>query len=267
MRTACSYFGIFSVLSGLLFAIFWPDSNYPQVISHIVAVRTIDDIKDNLSGLTYDEETGSLYAIINRPPEIIQMDVRGNLIKRMSLTELGLEDTEGISAAGDEGFWVVEERKRRVVFVKITSDGMIRESSCPVYDNGGKRNVGTEGIAWSEENRVIFTANEKKTAAVFVAELMSNGCFSEPILIYSSSGDIAGLDWDIQRQRLFILSEEDKTVTEIDVKGRIYRHSRLSDFLDDIPQPEGIAVNGDNLYIVSEPNHFYHFKLSSEPAL
>ncbi|HBC1013045.1 TPA: SdiA-regulated domain-containing protein [Escherichia coli] len=262
MRTSCACFGIFSVLSALLFVTFGPGSNnqLPQVISHVVAVRSINDIKDNLSGLTYDEKTGTLYAVTNEPPEIVQIDVRGSIIKRMSLT--GLEDTEGISAAGDEGFWVAEERKRQVVFVKITSDGITSEPACPVYDNGGKRNAGTEGVAWAEENRAIFTANEKKPAAVFLAELMSNGCFSDPRLIYHSSGDIAGLAWDTQRQRLFILSEEDKTVTETDMEGRVYRNSRLTDFLDDIPQPEGIAVNGDNLYIVSEPNLFYHFKLS-----
>lgn len=51
-------------------------------------------------------------------------------------------------------------------------------------------------------------------------------------------------------------------VREMDINGVIYRESDLSDIIGHIPQPEGIAVHQDRLYIVSEPNLFYVLKIA-----
>lgn len=59
-----------------------------------------------------------------------------------------------------------------------------------------------------------------------------------------------------------MLSDEAKMVREMDINGVIYRESDLSDIIGHIPQPEGIAVHQDRLYIVSEPNLFYVLKIA-----
>ncbi|WP_200406089.1 SdiA-regulated domain-containing protein, partial [Salmonella enterica] len=44
------------------------------------------------------------------------------------------------------------------------------------------------------------------------------------------------------------------------VRDRLFLTAEWSGLRDDIPQPEGIAMdNENNLYIVSEPNLFYKF--------
>ncbi|TBL89880.1 hypothetical protein EYY95_06355 [Hafnia alvei] len=80
--------------------------------------------------------------------------------------------------------------------------------------------------------------------------------------IYSSSNDISGLAWSDSRQRLYVLSDEAKSLVEMDSTGKVFRASDLRDFSQTIVQPEGIAIEGNTLYVVSEPNYFYAFNIA-----
>ncbi|TMV66853.1 hypothetical protein FGX54_22770, partial [Salmonella enterica subsp. enterica serovar Anatum] len=59
-----------------------------------------------------------------------------------------------------------------------------------------------------------------------------------------------------------VLSDESKMILEVSsewrVRDRLFLTAEWSGLRDDIPQPEGIAMDND-LYIVSEPNLFYKF--------
>lgn len=251
---------VFVVISLTLLSLWLSIYTPPPLIDKLITYNRILDINNNLSGLTYDKEKNTLYAVINTPPEILNISTSGELISRLKLDSL--EDTEGISYIGNNRFWIVEERKRKVTLVGITSEGIEILKTCSVYDGSGKANLGTEGITWSPKRNLLFTANEKKPATVFVYTFPSNSiCPENPKMIYKSKKDIAGLTWDDEKERLFVLSEEGKTVTEIDLNGKIFRESRLDKFVKHIPQPEGITVHGNYLYIVSEPNIFYKFKI------
>ncbi len=249
------------VVTSLISLFLWLNVHTPPpLIDKLITYNRILYINNNLSGLTYDKEKNTLYAVINTPPEILNISTSGELISRVKLDNM--EDTEGISYIGSNRFLIAEERKRRVTFVRTTSEGIEILKTCPVYDGSGKANLGTEGVTWSPRRNLLFTANEKKPAAVFVYTFPSNSmCPENPKMIYKSKRDIAGIAWDDEKERLFVLSEEGKTVTEIDLNGKKFRESRLDKFVKHIPQPEGIAVHGNHLYIVSEPNIFYKFKL------
>ena len=51
--------------------------------------------KDNLSGLTYDERRGHLWAVVNNPEELLALGRDGTFIARYPLQ--GFEDVEGVT--------------------------------------------------------------------------------------------------------------------------------------------------------------------------
>ena len=74
-------------------------TGYQASIQH----RPIDGIADNLSGLTYDTRTGTLFGVTNRPPAVVELSTEGQLLRRMPLR--GVRDPEGIAhiQTGREG--------------------------------------------------------------------------------------------------------------------------------------------------------------------
>ncbi len=74
--------------------------------------------------------------------------------------------------------------------------------------------------------------------------------------------DVSGLEYHAPTDSLLlVLSDESKNDSGGQFRGRVRDRLFLTAEVrarDDIPQPEGIAMdNENNLYIVSEPNLFY----------
>lgn len=75
--------------------------------------------------------------------------------------------------------------------------------------------------------------------------------------------DLSGLHFDRKSKHLLILSDESKLLTEADGDQTI-SYLELEKvwhgLKQSIPQAEGVTLDDDgNLYIISEPNLFYHF--------
>lgn len=242
------------------------ETHYPPLIDEVIFEKTIMDIPDNLSGITWDETTNTLIAVTNRPAKIFQLDPTGQVLQQIPLTTM--EDTESIAFIDKNLFFIAEERNRRISPIAIDFMGAHTTPQGPalVFDLGGRRNYGIEGVAYSPQNDTLFIANEKLPAAVYkingVTQKRQKGIKIEKI--FSSTKDISGLAWNADYQRLYVLSDEAKTVYEMDSNGTVFRASVLSDFIKHIPQPEGIAVHHNMLYIVSEPNLFYALKIQGD---
>lgn len=252
------------LLSIMCFLFITSGARTPPLIENIILEKVIEEVSDNLSGLTWDESTNTLMAVTNRPACVIQLDENGRVLKRIVLANL--EDTESLTFIGGNQFFVVEERTRAItpLALDLTGGRYTRLAPHFVFDLGGKRNEGIEGIAYSKQHDILFVANEKNPAVVYKIEGFIRGQHSGFKIekIFSSERDISGLAWDETRQRLYVLSDEAKMVREMDINGVIFRESDLSDIIGHIPQPEGIAVHQDRLYIVSEPNVFYVLKIA-----
>lgn len=250
----------------LLFMLLGYRQDTPPLINSIALEKRIIEVEDNLSGLTWDAFTQSLLAVTNNPEAIYQLDREGNVLTALSLPELN--DTESISIGWGETFLIAEERKRQITAVGLSLQQEGKYQILPeslTFDLGGKTNEGLEGIAFSQSNGTLYVANEKNPAAVFKIKGFNHSGTSLSIeKIYSSVKDISGLAWCDKRQRLYVLSDEAKTLTEMDSQGIVLRASDLSYFVQTIPQPEGVAVEGDKLYVVSEPNYFYVFNMADE---
>lgn len=235
----------------------------PPLINSLILEKHITQVSDNLSGLTWDRHTNTLLAVTNRPAQLIQLDKNGNMINRLPLPNI--DDPESISLGWEHRYLIAEERQRKITPITLS----LTNRHYKIYpalsiDVGGEKNEGLEGVAFSKSSGSLFVANEKKPAVIFKID-----GFNTPDLplrikkIYSSSDDISGLAWSDSRQRLYVLSDEAKSLIEMDSTGKVFRASILSDFAHEIPQPEGVAIHDNIIYIVSEPNYFYAFAIAN----
>jgi len=241
------------------------ENYYPPIV--------LTGIYNNASGLTYNTDTNTLFAIINNPEIIVEIDTEGNVLRDVSLE--GFEDTEAITYIGNDDYVIVEERKRSIVIVNIipSTKTIIRSQQRSLTLPRSKvNNKGFEGIASDPIRNRLYISNQKKPR-----ELIQLDGFIENTLHVSMSfpwgleekslgaEDISGLYFDGQLNNILLLSNESKQLVEANLQGEIISLLDLSDsnpnLAASIPQPEGITLGANNtLYILSEPNLLFKFE-------
>ncbi|ECG8591766.1 hypothetical protein FNI11_18815 [Salmonella enterica subsp. salamae] len=236
-------------------------SGYKAVIQE----KPVAGVKSNLSGLTYSAEERMLFAVINNPPELIWMTTEGQLVGRMSLQ--GIEDPESIAWSGGHQFQIGSEKRGEVYKTQVNiqqgSLQIISRVKLKGYDKA--KNEGLEGTAWDAENERLYAAKETKPIVITEVDRGKNGIARVlPSAITASIGDVSGLEYYAPTDSLLVLSDESKAILEVSsewrVRDRLFLTAEWSGLREDIPQPEGIAMDdNNNLYIVSEPNLFYKF--------
>lgn len=222
-------------------------------------------VKSNLSGLTYSAEDRMLFAVINNPPELVWLTTEGQLVGRMPLQ--GIHDPESIAWSGGNQFQIGSEKDGAVyktqVDIQRGTMQIISMVKLEGYDKA--KNKGLEGTAWDAKNERLYAAKERKPIMIKEVEMSKNGITRAlPSAITASVSDLSGLEYHAPTDSLLVLSDESKMILEVRsewrVRDRLFLTAEWSGLRDDIPQPEGIAMdNENNLYIVSEPNLFYKF--------
>lgn len=236
-------------------------SSYKAVIQQ----KTVAGVKSNLSGLTYSAEDRMLFAVINNPPELVWLTTEGQLVGRMPLQ--GIHDPESIAWSGGNQFQIGSEKDGAVyktqVDIQRGTMQIISMVKLEGYDKA--KNKGLEGTAWDAKNERLYAAKERKPIVIKEVEMSKNGITRAlPSAITASVSDVSGLEYHAPTDSLLVLSDESKMILEVSsewrVRDRLFLTAEWSGLRDDIPQPEGIAMdNENNLYIVSEPNLFYKF--------
>ncbi|EHZ3051564.1 SdiA-regulated domain-containing protein [Salmonella enterica] len=236
-------------------------SSYKAVIQQ----KTVAGVKSNLSGLTYSAEDRMLFAVINNPPELVWLTTEGQLVGRMPLQ--GIHDPESIAWSGGNQFQIGSEKDGTVykTQVDIQRGAMQIISMVKLEGYDKAKNKGLEGTAWDAKNERLYAAKERKPIMIKEVEMSKNGITRAlPSAITASVSDVSGLEYHAPTDSLLVLSDESKMILEVSsewrVRDRLFLTAEWSGLRDDIPQPEGIAMdNENNLYIVSEPNLFYKF--------
>lgn len=236
-------------------------SSYKAVIQQ----KPVAGVKSNLSGLTYSAEDRMLFAVINNPPELVWLTTEGQLVGRMPLQ--GIHDPESIAWSGGNQFQIGSEKDGAVyktqVDIQRGTMQIISMVKLEGYDKA--KNKGLEGTAWDAKNERLYAAKERKPIMIKEVEMSKNGITRAlPSAITASVSDVSGLEYHAPTDSLLVLSDESKMILEVSsewrVRDRLFLTAEWSGLRDDIPQPEGIAMdNENNLYIVSEPNLFYKF--------
>ncbi|BDT43664.1 membrane protein [Salmonella enterica subsp. enterica serovar Bredeney] len=236
-------------------------SSYKAVIQQ----KPVAGVESNLSGLTYSAEDRMLFAVINNPPELVWLTTEGQLVGRMPLQ--GIHDPESIAWSGGNQFQIGSEKDGAVyktqVDIQRGTMQIISMVKLEGYDKA--KNKGLEGTAWDAKNERLYVAKERKPIMIKEVEMSKNGITRAlPSAITASVSDVSGLEYHAPTDSLLVLSDESKMILEVSsewrVRDRLFLTAEWSGLRDDIPQPEGIAMdNENNLYIVSEPNLFYKF--------
>ncbi|EJD4017369.1 YjiK family protein [Escherichia coli] len=221
---------------------------------------------NNLSSLTYSPHDGYLYATMNKPAKVLKISTDGAIhqIKDMPF----IKDAESIEYLTENMFLAADEETSILYLLSIEKDMEVKiKESIQLDVFKEKKNRGFEGLGWEESSYTLFAAKERKPAKLFSYKLNLNNASAknEPKRkLDVNLKDISGLD--VYKNNLRVLSDESRLLINIDLltnKKNILLNLRKGhhDLQEDVPQAEGVvtAPNGD-IYIVSEPNIFYHFK-------
>jgi len=240
-----------------------------------------DGERSNLSGITYNPLTNTLFIAQNDPTTVYETTLSGDLLRTITLT--GFDDTEGIVHLGGTQYAVTEERVGKITTININASTLnVNHSNASVQQLPGiwSGNDGLEGVSYNPTNNTIHTLKERTSKAYYSfsksASPLTNSNVTEPCGAnpFSTLSDLAGThhlglttlpNLNVSTHTL-ILSENSKRLIEID--GNCAQKSQLllsagganGTLNTAIPQPEGVTMdNNGNLYIISEPNLLYIF--------
>ena len=243
----------------------------------------IEGISRNVSGLTYNDRTHTLYLPINNPTEIVEITTGGRILRRIPVT--GVEDLEGLTHVRDDEFFLIDERRQRIYRVPIRPETTrIDVADAPwlglgILLNG---NLGFEGVAWNGARSMLFVAKEKSPSRVFHIEgLLPDARPGAPMNLQIHEWrpevdpgrflrDLSSLSLHDRSGHLLILSDESRILAEYSRAGELISMMPLwrgwHGLGRSIPQPEGATVDTQGtIYIVSEPNLFYRFERTGAP--
>lgn len=254
----------------------WRDQSIwlPDYVASVQAVP-VEGVPDNLSGLTYDLERNSLWAVINQPASIIELSLEGQLIRQIPLK--GFRDPEAITYLSPDRFVITDERENRLLKISLRDIQQIDAADSQQLSLGIslRGNKGFEGVAYDSVGKRLYVAKERDPLRIFEIQGFPHAMASSmPIAVHVDAHtqhneqlflrDLSGLHYDQATGHLLAVSDESRLVVEFTTGG--YPISRMSlrrgqhGLIADIPQVEGVAMDArGNIYLVSEPNLFYRF--------
>lgn len=247
-------------------------SNYEVTLEgHVVTC-----VRKNLSGITFNPDRQTLFAITNKPTAIIELTTSGNCLRQINLR--GFSDTEGIAYLGDHRYAIIEEGRFSISIVAISeaTDEIHRKSIMRSLQIEMKnpKNKGFEGITFHPNKDRLYIVSEKSPMMIYKVEGLVHQSDNQVDISFRRHNaivvsklrmeDLSGLHFDPVSNHFLFLSHESMLIAEISSMGERMGFMELEkDFAglrNDIPQAEGITMDLDrNIYVVSEPNLFYRF--------
>ncbi len=251
--------------------------------SAVIQGLAIDGIHENLSGLTYNPNTGTLFAVTNSPRYVAELSRTGELLRLLPI--IGAHDTEAITHVRDDLFIIADEVDNQLYWVRInetTESIEISESTVRLAFGGNIfPNTGFEGASWDHVTNILYVAKEKLPMRIldiiglenFYSDMAANFTVSEWKSPWSQQlflSDLSSLSLHEASGNLLVLSHESAMVVEYNPAGDVISIMPLwrgrHDLTRRIPKAEGITMDSyGNIFIVSEPNLFYAFERHSEP--
>ncbi len=233
---------------------------------------------ENASGLTFNTERNTLFTVLNKESQIIEVDVNGKVLRKINVT--GVDDMEGITHLSDNRYVIADERDNRLLEVTIDDDATqlnathSKKLRLGINPSGNKN---FEGVSWDDNNNRLLVAKERDPKYI----LSVTGFFNAPeglpldiqikqveafdAAIRWSLRDLSSVTYHSETGHLLLLSDESRLIKEYDEAGKAIGALALwrgfHGLKHHVPQAEGIAVGPDGrIYIMSEPNLLYVFK-------
>jgi uncharacterized protein YjiK len=240
--------------------------------------RPIAGLEKNASALTYNRESDTLFAAINRPSQIVELSNTGDVLRRIPVD--GVDDLEGIAHMGGRFYGLIDERRQLIYRVAIDADTRrVDVSDAPrrldldIPRNG---NFGLEGVTWDEKRHRLFVAKEKPPR-VFEIEGLNTREIDPKIHEWTPRQafsrfmrDLSSLSYNETTGHMLLLSDESRLLAEYDTAGELVGLMPLwrgfHGLAANVPQAEGVAIGRrGTLYLISEPNLFYRFERRETP--
>jgi uncharacterized protein YjiK/phosphodiesterase/alkaline phosphatase D-like protein len=244
-------------------------------------------LAQEVSAVTYNSDTDTLFVLGDGGTSIVQVDKKGNLIDSMTLAldatkpqGTAFYDPEGLTYVGKGQFVFVEERDRQVnLFTYKPNTTLARTDVKTVKLGTTIGNIGIEGITYDPQTSGFIAVKEEQPEGIFQTTIdfdkgtASNG---SPTTVNSTNlfdpalagltdfadvfalSNLTALNGKEDASHLLVLSQVDGKIVEVDRAGKIYSslnivtdaNNKLS--LAD-QQHEGLTVDKDGfLYITSE---------------
>lgn len=248
----------------------------------VIDGQPIDGIKKNASGLTFNPSTGTLFTVINAPPQVAELTTDGRLLRLIPIEGAG--DPEGITHVDGDRYVLADERDQQLHWVEIGPDTIrLHMDGTPTLELAidlGK-NLGFEGVSWDHVGERLYVAKEKAPLRVLeisgIPDLLDGKRMNLRIREWKSSTastlfmtDLSSLTLHEPSGNMLLLSHESRLIAEYAPDGTPVSILPLwkgwHGLRHTVPQAEGIAAGSDgSLYILSEPNLFYRFERSGTP--
>ncbi|MBA1287758.1 SdiA-regulated domain-containing protein [Pseudomonas japonica] len=237
--------------------------------------QPIEGLSGDVSALTYDPDRNTLFTVTNKTPELVELSLNGDVLRRIAL--IGFSDPEAVEYIAPGTYVISDERQQRLVQVEVsdaTASVDIASGHQLALGLGLNGNKGFEGLAYDLSSKRLYVAKERDPVRIYEVSgfpLGSNG----PVAISVSENrqrdramfvkDLSSLQFDPGSGHLLIVSDESRVVVELDPDGKPIASLSLVEgaagLKRAVPQPEGVAMDtAGNLYMVSEPNLFYRFE-------
>ena len=238
--------------------------------------QPIEGLDDDVSALTFNPQTGTLFAVLNGEPLLVELSVEGQLLRKVRIN--GVHDMEGLTHVAGNRFVIAEERTQRLIEIEVADDAVeLDVAGAPSLTIGLDLigNKGFEGLSWDQRLQRLLVVKERdplrvlavsgfigaspgSSIAVRIEELKSP---DSPWLFVR---DLSSLSLHDETGHLLLLSDESNMLVEYDEDS----HPRsllglwrgMHGLEHTVPQAEGLAMDEQQrLYLVSEPNLFYRF--------
>lgn len=237
---------------------------------------------ENLSGITFSRETGTLFAVLNDTGKIIELTTDGVPLREISVQ--GVDDLEGVTHIEQDYFVVADERESQLLLLQIgpeTREVSINDAKLFRLGLNERGNKNFEGVSWDSLNHRLIVVKERDPKYVISVsglyhpdQTQLNGVVVERMPQYDQAikwvlRDLSEVSYHAQSGHLFLLSDESKLLKQFDESGQPMGSLALwqgfHGLHKSIPQPEGVTLDdAGNIYVVSEPNLFYVFKPQSK---
>lgn len=232
----------------------------------------------NTSGLTFNNDTGTLFTVLNDQGLIVEFSREGEIIREIKVQ--GTDDMEGITHVEQDYYVVADERESKLWLLQIkpeTREISLKDARLLKFGMNERGNKNFEGVSWdSVHHRLIvvkerdpkyvmsvsglYQPDEKKQSQIEVQHMKQ---FDRAL--NWSLRDLSSVTYHEQSGHMFLLSDESKLLKQFNESGNTMGSLALwkgfHGLHHSVPQAEGVSIDHEgNIYIVSEPNLYYVFK-------
>ncbi len=179
---------------------------------------------------------GHLYTVSDKHSSVYRISHDGDVKEEINVQG---EDVEAIAFDADGNLFIADESSGKIW--RLDDDGDRKGDPIELVDD---EVGGLEGLAFDPDNGHIYAAKEKDPARIY--ELDTDGGELDHKKA-DFADDLSALAFDPEDGHLYALSDQERTLFRLDKDLDVDKAWKLP-----IDHPEGIAFDGDTLYVVSD---------------